>query len=219
MLGLYTPAALVRVVSAEDIQKQLKTLCTDLFFTRAVTFEKRDIILDTIDDPNIPIAAVCSPMVGSKLARDEGYESKPIRPGYMRPKSSIDPNKQAVRPAGVTPEQYSSLDARNLKVKQAILKQSISIRSRIEWLAVQAVTTGENIIEGEGIERYELDWKIKSQNMSTQAGGAAWSGTELIPSLDNDYIHECQDKQKKRFDIDILYIIKINLMPIKCGRF
>lgn len=56
-------------------------------------------------------------MVGSKLARDEGYESKPIRPGYMRPKSRIDPNKQAVRPAGVTPEQYSSLDARNIKVK------------------------------------------------------------------------------------------------------
>ncbi len=82
------------------------------------------------------------------MARDEGYESKSIRPGYMKPKSSIDPNKLAVRPAGVTPEQYSSLDTRNIKVKQAILKQSVAIRARIEWLAVQAVTTGKNIIEG-----------------------------------------------------------------------
>lgn len=101
----------------------------------------------------------------------------------MKPKSSIDPNKLAVLPAGVTPEQYSSLDARNIKVKQAILKQSIAIRARIEWLAVQAVTTGKNIIKGEGIERYELDWNIKSRNMITQAGGAAWSGIEWINNI------------------------------------
>lgn len=151
MSGLHTPAALVRVVSAEDIQKQLKTLFTDLFFTRAVTFETRDIILDTIDDPNIPIAAFCSPMVGSKVARDEGYESKSIRPGYMKPKSSIDPNKLAVRPAGVTPEQYSTLDTRNIKVKQALLKQSVAIRARIEWLAVQAVTTGKILSRGRAL--------------------------------------------------------------------
>lgn len=188
MPDLYSPAALVRVVSAEDIQKQLKTLFTDLFFTRAVTFETRDIILDTIDDPNIPIAAFCSPMVGSKVARDEGYESKSIRPGYMKPKSSIDPNKLAVRPAGVTPEQYSTLDTRNIKIKQAILKQSIAIRARIEWLAVQAVTTGKNIIEGEGIERYELDWNIKTQNMIIQAGGAAWSGKDKATFDPNDDI-------------------------------
>ncbi|EFW55511.1 Phage major capsid protein [Shigella boydii ATCC 9905] len=37
-------------------------------------------------------------MVGSKVSRDEGYESKTIRPGYMKPKSSIDPNKLAVQP-------------------------------------------------------------------------------------------------------------------------
>lgn len=39
MQDIYAPTQLVRVVNAEDIQKQLKTLFTDLFFTRSVTFE------------------------------------------------------------------------------------------------------------------------------------------------------------------------------------
>ncbi len=116
-------------------------------------------------------------MVGSKVSRDEGYESKTIRPAY-EPKSSIDPNKLAVRPAGVSPEQYNAFGARNIKVKQAIVNQAKAIRARIEWLAVQAITTGKNIIEGDGIERYELDWNIKPQNIITQSGGAEWSGKD-----------------------------------------
>lgn len=61
----------------------------------------------------------------------------------MKPKSSIDPNKLAVRPAGVSPEQYNAFGARNIKVKQAIVNQAKAIRTRIEWLAVQAITTGK----------------------------------------------------------------------------
>ena len=59
----------------------------------------------------------------------------------------IDPNKLAVRPAGVSPEQYNAFGARNIKVKQAIVNQAKAIRARIEWLAVQAITTGKNIIK------------------------------------------------------------------------
>lgn len=106
----------------------------------------------------------------------------------MKPKSSIDPNKLAVRPAGVPPDQFNSHESRNVKVKQAILKQSVAIRARIEWLAVQAITTGKNIIEGDGIERYELDWNIKSSNMIIQAGGAAWSGRDKQTFDPNDDI-------------------------------
>ncbi|EHL5878068.1 major capsid protein [Escherichia coli] len=188
MVDLYSPTQLVQVANAEDVQKKLNALFTSLFFTRSVMFESRDIILDTIDDPNIPIAAFCSPMVGSKVSRDEGYESKTIRPGYMKPKSSIDPNKLAVRPAGVSPEQYNAFGARNIKVKQAIVNQAKAIRARIEWLAVQAITTGKNIIEGDGIERYELDWNIKPQNIITQSGGTEWSGKDKETFDPNDDI-------------------------------
>ncbi|MCV6005494.1 major capsid protein, partial [Escherichia coli] len=44
-----------------------------------------------------------------------------------------------------------------------------------EWLAVNAVTTGKNLIEGEGIERYEIDWKIPESNIIEQADGKKWS--------------------------------------------
>ncbi|MFB5745062.1 major capsid protein [Cedecea sp. S5-13] len=188
MTNLYQPYTLIQAVSGEDIQKRLKTLFTDLFFSRSVAFETRDIILDEIDDPYIPMAAFCSPMVGSTVSRDEGYESKSIRPGYMKPKSSIDPNKLTVRPAGVSPEGFNSHDVHKIKVKQAVLKQAVAIRARIEWLAIQAITTGKNIIEGEGIERYEVDWAIKPRNIITQAGSVAWSAQDKDTFDPNDDI-------------------------------
>ncbi|STG53510.1 putative major head protein from prophage [Escherichia coli] len=55
MVDLYSPTQLVQVVNAVDVQKQLNALFTSLFFTRSVMFESRDIILDTIDDPNIQL--------------------------------------------------------------------------------------------------------------------------------------------------------------------
>lgn len=188
MSDLYTPAKLIQVASAEDIQKKLRTLFTDLFFSREVLFETRDILLDVVDDPNIPIAAFCAPMVGSRVARDEGYSTQTIRPGYMKPKSSIDPNKLATRPAGVSPEEFGTAKTRNYMVKQAMLKQALAIRARIEWLAVQAVTTGKNVIEGDGIERYELDWGMNIDNLIVQAGPAAWSARDKATFDPNDDI-------------------------------
>ena len=49
-----------------------------------------------------------------------------------------------------------------LKVKQAIVNQAKAIRARIEWFCCSGNHNGENIIEGDGIERYELDWKYKT---------------------------------------------------------
>ena len=72
MSDLYSPAELIQTVNAEDIQWQINSLFINLFFKRVVTFETRDIALDIIDDPDIPMAAFCSPMVGSKVSRDEG---------------------------------------------------------------------------------------------------------------------------------------------------
>ncbi|EFJ9173621.1 TPA: major capsid protein [Escherichia coli] len=190
MSDLYSPAELIQTVNAEDIQWQINSLFINLFFKRVVTFETRDIALDIIDDPDIPMAAFCSPMVGSKVSRDEGYESKVIRPGYMKPKSSIDPNKIAVRQPGVSPEQFNAYSSRNFKIKRAMVRQAQAIRARIEWLAVQAITTGKNIIEGDGIERYELDWNIKPQNIITQSGGTEWSGRDLSTFDPNDDIEE-----------------------------
>lgn len=33
----------------------------------------------------------------------------------------------------------------------------------------------KNLIEGEGIERYEIDWKIPESNIIEQADGKKWS--------------------------------------------
>lgn len=204
MQDLYTPASLIRVVSREDVQARLKTLFTDLFFPRSITSETKDIALDTIDDPNIPMAAFCSPMVGSRVARDEGYESKVITPGYMKPKHSIDPSKLAVRPAGTSPEQFSSFDSRKVKIASASFKQAQAIKARIEWLAIQAITTGKNIIEGDGISQYEIDWNIKDKNIITQAGAAGWSKQDIDKYNPHDDIENYAESSEGVINIIIM---------------
>lgn len=185
---LYAPAQLLQMLSREAVQQELKSLFVDLFFPRSITADTKDIMLDTIDDPTIPIAAFCSPMVGSKVSRDEGYESKVITPGYMKPKNSIDPLKIVVRPANYPPEQFSTFATRDIMIGHAIIRQAVSIRARIEWLAVQAVTTGKNIIEGEGIDQYEIDWNLSDKNIIHQVGSAAWSAQDINTFDPNDDI-------------------------------
>ncbi|HFS2746054.1 TPA: major capsid protein, partial [Escherichia coli] len=105
-----------------------------------------------------------------------GYETSIIRPGYMKPKHEIDPLKTIMRMAGEDPAQLNDPTYRRMRLITGNMRRQINaIKARVEWLAVNAVTTGKNIIEGEGIERYEIDWKIPEKNIIEQADGKKWS--------------------------------------------
>lgn len=151
-------------------------LFTTLFFPNVATFNTQDIMLDTLDTEEVTMSAFCSPMVGSQVQRDKGYETSAIRPGYMKPKHEVNPAKTIMRLPGEDPTQLNSPAYRRLRLITGNMRRQINaIKARVEWLAVNAVTTGKNIIEGEGIERYEIDWKLPSVNNITQAPGALWS--------------------------------------------
>lgn len=136
-------------------------LFTTLFFPNVATFNTQNIMLDTLDIEEVTMSAFCSPMVGSQVQRDKGYETSTIKPGYMKPKHEIDPTKTIMRMAGEDPAQLNDPTYRRMRLITGNMRRQVNaIKARVEWLAVNAVTTGKNIIEGEGIERYEIDWKI-----------------------------------------------------------
>ncbi|MDM8921449.1 major capsid protein, partial [Escherichia coli] len=128
------------------------------------------------DIEEVTMSAFCSPMVGSQVQRDKGYETSTIKPGYMKPKHEIDPTKTIMRMAGEDPAQLNDPTYRRMRLITGNMRRQINaIKARVEWLAVNAVTTGKNIIEGEGIERYEIDWKIPENCIIQQASGKKWS--------------------------------------------
>ncbi|EAW9081341.1 major capsid protein [Salmonella enterica] len=169
--------ALLQVIGRKDVKEfNFSPLFTSLFFPDVVTFSTRDIALDTLDIENVVMSAFCSPMVGSRVQRDKGYETATFTPGYLKPKNEIDPSKTIIRLPGEGPAALNSPSYRRFRlIHDALRRQAKSIKARVEWLAVNAITTGKNTIEGEGIERYELDWKLPAANIITQVSGKKWS--------------------------------------------
>ncbi|EOP3697994.1 major capsid protein, partial [Escherichia coli] len=82
-------------------------LFTTLFFPKVATFNTQNIMLDNLDTEEVTMSAFCSPMVGSQVQRDKGYETSTIKPGYMKPKHEIDPTKTIMRMAGEDPAQLN----------------------------------------------------------------------------------------------------------------
>ncbi|EFE8231331.1 major capsid protein [Escherichia coli] len=151
-------------------------LFTTLFFPNVATFDTQKIMLDDLENDEVTMSAFCSPMVGSQVQRDKGYETSIIQPGYMKPKHEIDPSKTIMRVAGEDPAALNSPSYRRLRLITGNLRRQVkAIKARVEWLAVNAVTTGKNIIEGEGIERYEIDWKMPANCIIQQGPGKKWS--------------------------------------------
>lgn len=178
----YTASDLITTITTMD--KTRTNLFLSLFFRQEVTSPARDIALDLIDSSDVPMAAFCSPMVGSRVMREKGYETKSFTPGYLKPKKEIDVTKLVPRwPGEVMSDMSGNRDALIVK---ALDEQQGAIDARKEWLAVQAITTGKNVISGDGIETYEIDWKMSAANRITQTNGTAWSNQDKETYDPND---------------------------------
>ncbi|WP_068871530.1 major capsid protein [Edwardsiella tarda] len=177
-MAIIDTPALIKQISRQDVPEfKLNPLFTTLFFPGVATFSTRDIALDTLDIDRVVMSAFCSPMVGGQVQRDRGFTTTTFTPGYMKPKHSIDPTKTITRIAGENTKGNPNDPGfrRVWMINNSLKKQIQSIKARVEWLAVNAITTGKNIIEGDGIERYELDWGLPKSNTIVQAGGKEWS--------------------------------------------
>ncbi|MFN1964610.1 major capsid protein, partial [Escherichia coli] len=116
-------------------------LFTTLFFPNVATFNTQNIMLDTLDIEEVTMSAFCSPMVGSQVQRDKGYETSTIKPGYMKPKHEIDPTKTIMRMDGEDPAQLNDPTYRRMRLITGNMRRQINaIKARVEWLAVNAVT-------------------------------------------------------------------------------
>lgn len=198
---LYQPRELIAAVYEKD-PKPYNPLFIALFFRGRVTSKTRDVQLDQIADPGVPMAVFCSPMVGATVQRDKGYSSKVITPGYLKPRHVIDLNKLAVRAPGT--KSYEEVNPRTYLVMTYLKAQRESILRRAEYMAIQSITTGKIIVSGDSIETYEIDWDIDAANLITQAGAAAWSKRDKTTWNPHDDIETYAESSKAPVNIIVM---------------
>lgn len=160
-----------------------------LFFRRTVTFKEQEVMLDKITGKT-PIAAYVSPVVGGKVLRNRGGETRVLRPGYVKPKHEVNYSQVVERLPGEDPAQLNDPAYRRLRILTDNLKQEEQAIIQVEEMqAVSAVLNGKYIMEGEQFETVEVDFGRSAANNITQASGKKWSEQDrdtFDPSFDID---------------------------------
>ncbi|MDW4667601.1 major capsid protein, partial [Escherichia coli] len=92
----------------------------------------------------VNMAVYCAPMITGKVDRTRGYSTNHFKPGYTKPKHTINPNMSIKRAAGEQIGQPETPVERRAKIiMQNLLDEELSISQLEEFQAVQAVLYGK----------------------------------------------------------------------------
>lgn len=145
-----------------------------LFFPNAMTFNTETIHFDDISE-EIVMAPFVAPVVAGKVHKERGGVLKSFKPGYLKPKHVVKPGKNLKRRPGesflgdMTPAQR-----KQAAIVDHLVNQDRAITYREEWMAAQAVLTGQIIVESEDHPQVLMDYNRSAANNITLTGPAKW---------------------------------------------
>ncbi|EKJ6041781.1 major capsid protein, partial [Salmonella enterica] len=122
-MGLFTTRQLLGYT---EQKVKFNPLFLSLFFRRTVTFPTQEVMLDKITGKT-PIAAYVSPVVGGKVLRNRGGETRVLRPGYVKPKHEVNYAQVVERLPGEDPARLNDPAYRRLRILTDNLKQEDNI--------------------------------------------------------------------------------------------
>lgn len=167
-VNIYTPRYLAEVVRQAP---PVHTFFRDTFFTnvKKSTTERVDIDLVKGDRR---MAAFVHPRVGGKVLKASGYKTESYKPPLVNPCDITTADRYMTRMpgedlySGETPAQRS---AQQLMEEYSRLNDATTRRE--EWMAVQAIVTGQVPVVGEGVNEI-IDFGFT--NKETLNGTAQW---------------------------------------------
>ena len=177
-INIYTPRYLAEVVRQAP---PVHTFFLDTFFTNRKTFVTERVDID-IKKGGRRMAAFVHPRVGGKVLKSSGYQTESYKPPLINPYTMSTADQLMTRLpgeniySGMTPAQRA---AQKLMDEHADLNGATTRRE--EWMAVQAITTGQIPIVGEGVNEV-IDFGFT--NKVTLSGTARW-GQSAAKILDN----------------------------------
>jgi hypothetical protein len=151
------------------------TAILNLFFKIRNTFATLAVDVDIIKGKR-KLAPFVSPLAQGKLMERLGYEARSIKPPYIKPKMVTTAADILKRLPGETIYQGNMDPATRAQMQlgKDLLYLVNTIKRREEWMAAQALTTGQLIAKGEGVDVL-IDFLMASSHKVTLTGNALWS--------------------------------------------
>ncbi|ELO7938171.1 major capsid protein [Salmonella enterica] len=192
------------LIAATQQVFKFQPLFTQLFFRETYTFQTEEVFLDKIPG-RVNMAVYCSPLITGKVDRTRGYSTNHFKPGYTKPKHTVNPNMSIKRAAGEHIGQPESPVERRAKlIMQNLGDEELAICQLEEYQAVQAVLYGKYEVSGSNIETYEIDMGRSTANNITQSGSTAWSAQDADTYDPSDDIEAYSDLASGTINVIVL---------------
>ena len=177
-INIYTPRYLAEVVK---IAPPVHTFFRDKFFTNIKTFSSERVDIDIVKGDR-RMAAFVHPRSGGQVLKDGGYKTESYKPPLVNPYDISTADQLMSRLpgediySGMTPAQRA---AQQLTTEYNRLNDATTRRE--EWMAVQAIVTGQIPVVGPGVNE-TIDFGFT--NTETLTGNNKWGGSSA-KVLDN----------------------------------
>lgn len=132
------------------------------------------------------LAPFVAPNVQGQPMLQRAESIRAVKPAYLKPKDAVDPNRLIRRRAGESLGGSMTLQEREDAIVVDILgDHDEMIRRRWEWMACEAATKGQVVIEGENYPSRTVYFNRKPGNTIQLSGGSRWgeSGANMFASL------------------------------------
>lgn len=158
------------------------TFLLSRYFGSVQTFDTDVIDFDQIGDDNLLLAPFVAPSAKGKIIKERGYTTKTFRAPYIKPKTPVDVGRALKRAAGEGYGGTTSPAQRYDAAKAQILMDHMNmITRRKEWMAAQALISGQITVEGEDYPEQTVDFGRDAGLSIALAGGARWGEVGVNP--------------------------------------
>lgn len=178
-VNIYTPRYLAEVVR---LAPPVHTYFRDTFFTNVKTFATERVDIDLVKGDR-RMAAFVHPRAGGQVLRETGYETQSYKPPLINPYDLTTADRLMARLpgedmySGMTPAQRAAE-----KLMDEYNRLNDAATRREEWMAAQAIITGEIPIKGVGVSE-NIDFQFTNKIVLT--GNERWgqSGAKILDNL------------------------------------
>ena len=177
-VNIYTPRHLAEVVRQAP---PVRTYLLDTFFTNIRTFSTERVDIDLVKGDR-RMAAFVHPRAGGQVLKENGYETKSYKPPLINPYDLTTADRLMARLpgedlySGKTPAQRAAE-----KLMEEYQRLNDATTRREEWMAAQALFTGQIPIVGIGVNEV-VDFQLS--NKVTLTSNDQWGKSAAKP-LDN----------------------------------
>ena len=179
-VNIYTPRYLAEVVRQAP---PVHTYFRDTFFTNIKPFATERVDIDIVKGDR-RMAAFVHPRVGGTVLKGSGYTTQSYKPPLINPYDVTYADQLMARMPGE--DMYSGMTPAQRAAQKLIEEYSAlndAITRREEWMAVQAIVTGQIPIVGKGVNEV-IDFGFT--NKKTLNGTARWGQSAANPLKDLD---------------------------------